>query len=128
MYDLPAFNARCNTVTATCRREQQGSAWSCDGQPSAPRCVQIAEPVDPHRTWTDNWLCGPEGLELEWSFAGEVPGKRCVGVREGAEPDDATWADNYLCWRRLSFDVDAQVGPYHEFHETECALPTDCMD
>lgn len=111
MYDLATFNATCNDAGLDCRREQEGFVWNCDDEPDASGCVAIEEPADPHGAWQGNWLCPPEGLDLAWSYAGEVPGMRCVAVTEAVEPPEATWTDNYLCWRSTD-----PTQPQYRFH------------
>jgi len=35
---------------------------------------------------------------LQWSSAGEVPGKTCERVFEDDQDPSETWSDNYICW------------------------------
>ncbi|MCL4756205.1 MAG: M15 family metallopeptidase [Myxococcales bacterium] len=70
--------------------------FSSDGPNDGQHCISVNEPSDPD-SWSDNYLCTPEDVGLEWSIAGPITGKRCVAVTEPSGNDGEGWDDNYLC-------------------------------
>ena len=76
------------------------------------RCTQITEPAEsPRHTWHDNFLCVPPQapFQFSWSYAGPIPGLRCLRFNEPADPH--TWQDNFLCWSR-SAECRRRNGPF----------------
>jgi hypothetical protein len=60
-------------------------------------CHQWKEISDPY-TWSDNWLCTPTNLNLQFFSGGPNPrpaNKFCTPITEPSDPH--TWGDNYLC-------------------------------
>jgi len=43
------------------------------------------------------WPSWPD--DFAWSTRGEIPGMRCIQIKEGAEPKRTSWNDNWLCWQ-----------------------------
>lgn len=72
--------------------------WSSSGTIAGWNCVNMNEGSAPAAyTWSNNYVCTPNGIGLRWSSAGVIAGMYCVQINEPSEPAAYTWTDNYLC-------------------------------
>jgi len=74
-----------------------GMVWSNVGPVDGMACVSLDEPMEPDRPiWSDNYLCTPEDIGLEWSTSGPIPDRFCTHLWEASDVAHG-WSDNYLC-------------------------------